>query len=273
MAEARVLPVRRVLRRLLAPRVIMGLARSWVPGYWAVVAALVAAIGRADSTTVRAIIHTVLRKPDLRAEKILSHSYRFLWICNPKVASRSIIDALLSADSGAELIVGRTLDEIFASRPEVRGYYRFAFIRDPRHRTFSCYADKLATLARNGGPEAFRFFVWRFYGVHPDMTFAEFCQWLNSPYGSDRFADRHWLSQHRQIRLPDGRLPDFVGRYEQLDADWKKVTARLGLPARPLPHLNARSEILEATEHIDDETTALLKQRYTEDFELGGYDA
>ena len=272
-AAAPALPVLDLPGLLAALRVIMRLATSRLPEHRAVAAALAAETGRADSATARAIARTISREPDLRAEKIISRSHRFLWICNPKVASRSIIDALLSAASDAELVTDGTLDEIFAARPETRGYYSFAFIRDPRCRTFSCYADKLATLARSGQPDALCYFVERFHGVRPDMAFAEFCRWLNTPYGSDLFADRHWLSQCRQIRLPDGRLPDFIGRYERLDADWRTVTAHLGLPARPLPHMNARSETMGVEEHLDDETVALLTRRYAEDFRLGGYGA
>ena len=71
------------------------------------------------------------------------------------------------------------------------------------------------------------------------MTFAEFCRWLDTPWGSDAFADRHWLSQHRQVRTAGGLLPDFLGHWECLDADWRAVTGRLGLPVRELPRLNA----------------------------------
>ena len=247
-------------------------ATSATPEHRGAMTALAAAIEAGDGAVVRAITRTVQLEPDLRAEKVVSHHHRFLWICNPKVASRSIINALRSADPDAELIVGRTMDEIFAARPEIRGYHHFAFIRDPLHRTFSCYADKFVRLAGAGQPEAIRYFVEPYHGVRPDMSFAEFCRWLNTPYGSDLFADRHWLSQHRQIRLPDGSLPDFIGRYECLDTDWKTVTARLGLPSRPLPRLNANPGAMVAEEHLDGETVALLRRRYAEDFRLGGYD-
>ena len=254
-------------------RVIARLATSAVAEHREVARALTSAVARGDGATVRAITHTAQLEPDLRTEKVVSRRHRFLWICNPKVASRSIIDALLSADPDAEVFGTWTLDEILAVRPEVRGYFSFAFIRHPCHRALSFYAEKYAGRIRSGCPEAIRALVEPYWGVRPDMTFAEWCRWLDTPYGSDRFANRHWLSQHRQIRLPDGRLPDFVGRYERLEADWKAVTARLGLPRRPLPWLNRRPVAMAAEAHPDDGTAALLKRRYAEDFRLGGYDA
>ena len=106
-------------------------------------------------------------------------------------------------------------------------------------------------------PEATWLFIKPYYGVHEGMSFAELCRWLSTPYGSDAFANRHWLSQHRQLRLPDGRLPDFIGRYERLDTDWETVTARLGLPARALPRVNVRPEGMTAEEHLDGGTQAI----------------
>ena len=102
------------------------------------------------------------------------------------------------------------------------------------------------------------------------MGFDAFCRWLETPFGSDAFADRHWLSQHRQLRDGDGRLPEFLGRHERLDADWRALCERLGLPLRALPRLNPRPAGCEAAPP-DAGTAALLRRRYAEDFRIGGY--
>ena len=54
-------------------------------------ALLAAAIAEADDAAAWALVSTAARRPDRRAEKIVSRRYRFLWICNPKAASRSLI--------------------------------------------------------------------------------------------------------------------------------------------------------------------------------------
>ena len=179
------------------------------------------------------LVATAGCRTDLRAEKMVSRRFRFLWLCNPKVASRSIIAALRAADPDAELFRNCTLDEVLARRPEARGYFTFAFIRHPLDRTRSCHADKHALALRDR--RAARWFIEPWHGLGLGMTFAEFCRWLDTPWGSDAFADRHWLSQHRQIRTAGGRLPDFLGHWERLDADWRAVTARLGLPFASCP--------------------------------------
>ena len=244
------------------------LARAAAPEHRAVAAALAAAIDAADDAAALALVSTAGRRPDLRAEKILSHRHRYLWICNPKVASRSIVAALRATDPGARLIRRKTLDQVLAAHPRTRGYFRFAFLRHPVDRTRSFWADKHTLALTNR--DAHRWFIAPYFGVSADMDFEAFCRWLDTPFGSDAFADRHWLSQHRQLRDGDGRLPDFLGRYERLDADWRTVCQWTGLPLRALPRLNARPEG-SAEAPVGAATAALLRRRYAEDFTVGGY--
>ena len=244
------------------------LAHSATPEHWAVASALAAAIEAVDDETARALVSMAGCRPDLRAEKLLSPKHRYLWICVPKVASRSIIATLHAVDPSAELIRDKTLDQILVARPEAREYFRFAFLRHPVHRTRSFHADKHAQALRDR--DAYRWFIKPYYGVSEDMGFGAFCRWLETPFGSDAFADRHWLSQHCQIRDGEGRLPDFLGCYERLDADWRTVCERLGIPFRVLPRLNSRPEV--CGEPLPDaDAVAVLQRRYAEDIRLGGY--
>ena len=174
------------------------------------------------------IAMTVWRQPDLRAEKIVSRKYGYLWLCIPKVASRSIKAVLCKIDEDAELIAGKSVFEVFAAYPEARDYYSFAFVRDPCRRAYSLYADKYV----QHGEKTRQYFVDPYYGASLSFSFGDLCRWLNTPYGSDAFADRHWLSQTRQLDLGEGRLPDFVGRHESIDADFRAVCEHLGVGAQ-----------------------------------------
>ena len=232
-------------------------------------ALLAAAIAEADDASALALVSTAARKPDRCAEKIVSHRYRFLWICNPKAASRSLIAALRAADPEAVLIRHRTLEQVLARHPEAGAFFRFAFLRHPYHRTRSFHADKHALARRDRN--ARRWFIEPWHGLHSGMCFAELCRWLDTTCGSDAFADRHWLSQSRQVAAADGRMPDFLGRYETLEADWREVTERLRLPPVPLPRLNVNDAGLAGEAGLDGDIAALLRRRYAEDFALGGY--
>ena len=59
------------------------LARSARPEHRAVASALAAAIDAGDDRAALALVSMAGLRPDLRAEKILSHKHRHLWICVP----------------------------------------------------------------------------------------------------------------------------------------------------------------------------------------------
>ena len=262
-------PVRAALRARMIEPLASRLAASPVPERRAIAAMLDAAVAAEDWTAALALVSTAGRGPDLGAEKILSRRFRFLWICNPKVASRSMILALRRADPGALLVRGRTLEEVLADHREARDYFRFAFVRRPCCRVLSFFADK-HTLARRDR-RARRHFIAPWHGLSPGMSFDELCRWLAAPCGADAFADRHWLSQSHQLSDGEGRLPDFLGRYEQLETDWRDVTGRLGLHSASLPRLNASPDAALRRIRPDAGAMRLLRQRYAADFALGDY--
>ena len=213
---------------------------------------------------------TASRTPVLRAEKILSRRHGYLWICNPKVASRSLIAALLAADPKALLIRSLSVAEVFAVHPEARDYLSFAFVRHPYERTYSGYAD-----AGHDGRKR-RDQLRDCYGISAEDSFSAWCAWLVSPFGADAFADIHWMSQDRAIRLADDRLPDFVGRHDRLEADLARVLARLGVPMPELPVRNRLPGTLLTRRAVEAERSlravrisaankALLRQRYAAD--------
>ena len=260
---------RRAIRHGVLAPFARRLAAAPAPAHREIAALLAAAIEAGDDAAALALVSTAGRAPDLKAEKIVSHRYRFVWICNPKSASRSLIAALRAADPQAVLIRARTLEQIFARHPEARRFYRFAFLRHPRRRAYSFWADK-HTLARRDRSNR-RWFIEPWHGLHLGMSFPGFCRWLVSPSGGDAFADRHWLSQSRQIRDAEGRLPDFIGSCENLEADWRTVTERLRLPLVALPRLNPRPPDMAPEPALDGDTARLLRRRYAHDFALGGY--
>lgn len=222
---------------------------------------LASAINNNDVRAAMAIARHARRKPDQKAEKIISHRYGFVWMCNPKVASRSIIQALLSVDPEAILVLQKTSHELFLEYPEARDYFSFAFVRDPYERAQSFFRDKLDL-----DPHAPEWNSQRFFGLRRGMSFSEYCRWLDSPLGSDAFADRHWLSQHKHLEVNGGR-PDYIGSYENLQENWCWVLARLGVPHIELPHLNKRRPRAVQVD-ADDASVAILHRRYTRDFDL-----
>lgn len=269
-----------VRRESICPAPYRGIARD-----------VIGAVVRGSFPAALSMLRTAARRPDLGAEKIVSARYRYLWLCNPKAASRSIMTALRSADQDAETIRGKSIAEVYAMHPQAKEYYSFAFVRNPFSRALSSYwemhfhrrhAEQFQRHAKDWKRDAKRISIARYHGIAENSGFDDFCLWLNTPYGCDAFADRHFLSQHVQIGLGNGRLPDFIGRFENLDADFKRAAENIGLPAAELPLLNTVAgwqptpDALEAGRstvgaHLTEDNKALLRTRYAQDFELGGY--
>ena len=243
--------------------------------------------------------HTATRPPDF-AEKIVSRRHRCLWLCNPKVASRSIMYALLDADPDAVLIRHKSVSEVLSMHPEAKRFTSFAFIRSPFERTLSFFAelDVRPEVARRWASESMppalaheassqldfkkrkrAEFLARYYGLAEATDVNAFCEWLGTPYAADASAERHIRSQHLLLRAADGRLPDFVGRLETIEDDWQRICAHLGMEPPPLPMLNtaagwtarpaevaaARAEIAK---RMTPRSATILRQRYAEDFAL-----
>ena len=254
--------VRHLVNAVELPFVLCRLSTSSTPEHRHIARRLASAVGRGDLEIARAIMTNTRERADEKAEKIVSHRYKFVWICNPKVASRSMIEALIAADPDAIRIDQKTIGELFSALPEARRFFSFAFVRDPCDRARSFYDDKLDT--RSGAPD------WnvdrRFFGLRKGMSFADYCRWLDTPFGSDVFAERHWLSQYRHIEV-DGCLPDYVGSYQNLEENWRWVLERLGLPCAELPHRNKRRPGTVCVD-VDDDSLAILRRRYCRDYEL-----
>ena len=259
---------------------------------------IAAAMCRGRWRDARHMAHTATRPPDF-AEKIVSHRYRCLWLCNPKVASRSIKYALLDADPDAVLIRDKSVSEVLSMLPEARRYASFAFIRSPLERALSFFAELNAPLERarrasEATPPAPGYaapsqhdlqqrkrtqLLDRYYGLAEVNDLDAFCEWLATPFAADACAERHIRSQHLLVRTEGGRMADFIGRLETIEDDWRRIATRLGIDAVPLPMLNTMAgwtappaEVAAArtalAERMTPRSATILKDRYAEDFAL-----
>jgi hypothetical protein len=68
--------------------------------------------------------------------------------------------------------------------------------------------------------------------------------------------------------LPD--TLDFIGRFENLQEDMRKVAQIIGLPTVDLPHL-VKTKHKHYSKYYDNETEQITRERYTRDIELFNY--
>lgn len=138
----------------------------------------------------------------------------------------------------------------------------FTFVRHPLARIQSCYTNRLLDAAEAKDKDRFAI-----YGIDRSTTFERFVQILAEV--PDKHADRHFRSQHLLVNDGDQQVCDFVGKFENLKDDWKKLQNRFSLP--DLPHRNKSKKRDESETVLSAKTKQLVGERYAKDFEIFGY--
>lgn len=129
----------------------------------------------------------------------------------------------------------------------------FAFVRNPYDRLISCYRNKVInpSLTKN---------IFACYDVKAEDSFETFVQKICDL--DDLESDRHFRSQSWFLYNGENLLTDFVGRFENLEQDWKKPRRSFKFGA--IPHNNASGSI---EFEINPRTKNLIQLRYSSDFE------
>jgi len=131
-------------------------------------------------------------------------------------------------------------------------YFKFAFVRNPWARLVSEY-EFLLTRPHHG----------RYKRVKKLKSFNQFIQ-MQIPR---RDAYQINMLCNRQGEL----LMDFVGKLENLHADWQFVCDRLGIPSLELPHEKVMQNRRRFQEYYDDEGRQLVARHWSREIELFHY--
>lgn len=131
-----------------------------------------------------------------RIEILINTERKFVFILNPKVGSRSIIESLKFRKGTYIVYETNTIVEHLKENK-----YKFvAFMREPADRAISCYLQKFNTTdyrIRSNHDSL---------SIDNEMSFEDFANFLLSENGIDDLADKHWMSQSRLLTL-SGVLP------------------------------------------------------------------
>jgi hypothetical protein len=207
---------------------------------------------------------------DAAVEKIYSEKHQYLYVANPKVATRSLIDYFESYDAASMLINHQTIQRFLADQPAMQHYFRFSFVRNPWARVYSCWLDKITNQHKFCDASI----ISRFKGLYPDMPFAAFVEWLCSEEGGDRFADRHWMSQCELLGGSHVLAEyDFIGRLENIEHDFRQLAKHIGIGPETLPSLNLNQSDPNAYRQYYSQTSKdLVANRYSNDIQSFGYE-
>lgn len=195
----------------------------------------------------------VNRKDELSLiPKTVSHKYRLIYVPNPLVASNTIRQILRNLDRNIETVYGTDLG--------YDNYLKFSFVRNPITRVKSCYTKKIL----NADSVAKLHMLSKYKGLHYDMSLKEFIDWLLTEEGSDKYADRHWVSQHKLVADCD-----FIGKLENFEEDLNRL---LGFTPE-IPKLASSGYLSkECQEEITDDMMNKILRRYGKDFVKFNYE-
>jgi hypothetical protein len=189
------------------------------------------------------------------------------FIHNFKVAGSSIMSILRQY---------RGKDNNLNKREIKKKKFVVVFVRNPYDRVVSGY-HHLIKGSKNCNTDVFLNGMykefWRFHGKFwPGISFKKFVKSVHSI--PDRKANPHFISQYSFLTNKKGELiPDFIGKFENLEEDYKKAMKKIGIKNPPkLPQKNKSKRKKDWREYYDKETKKLVYERYKKDFELFGYD-
>jgi len=162
---------------------------------------------------------------------IINHGKEFIFIHVPRTGGNSAY-ALLGGQSAGAMHLPR-----FKAEHE---YYSFGFMRNPWDRMYSCYRKQ------------------KIMPKYEGIGFKE--------YLMDRILNNG--IRHNAMYFLDGC--DFIGRYENLQADWDAIQNTIGMKPETLPHLN-NCGIADYRNHYDNEMVDFIALHHKADIEYSGY--
>lgn len=192
--------------------------------------------------------------------------YKCIFIHIPKTAGLSISKTLFGNYAGTHLSINHYIAKF--GRKTVDKYFKFTFARNPWERLYSAFTF----LKRGGINEKDMEFADKYLsGVKNFESFV--MDWLNE---ESMFGYWHFVPQYHFITLKEDRnkmLIDFVGRFENLEADFKHVCEVLKLGNKNLLKINTNKTDRDQSymEMYNEEMIKKVAHLYKMDIQLFNY--
>lgn len=216
---------------------------------------------------------------------ILSHDHRFLFLHIAKTGGRSVNLTLARHCPRLARFNTKKLNpkvDILGRRPglEIRqhmtnsewsDYFKFAFVRNPWDRAVSMYRHiRSAEEMRSDGKLRYLEEITRRLNI--DSQSLSFEIFVKAVLRDRIFDNYHWDKQILSLTDEAGKqIFDFVGRFENLQADFDTICRRIGFPLARLPHHN-KTRRKHYAEYYTAETRDIVATIYRNDIDTFGYE-
>ena len=153
----------------------------------------------------------------------------------------------------------------YQSTPWFKDYFKFSFVRNPFDRLVSAFFY----LNRGGINNSDQHFAENHLREYQGNFRRFVLEGLESAIGHTHFRPQaSWICNDGGLKP----LVDFLGRYENLENDIRRVSTHLRIPLSTIPHLNY-SLRNEWPSYYDNESKTKVLDLYSQDFELLGYNS
>lgn len=195
---------------------------------------------------------------------ILFHDHGIAWVGLCKNANSAIKTAFaksLNKETG-RIHEPRLFHYVPLRRIAASGLWRFAIVRNPYDRIESCWRDKCFD---NYKPS------FKKRRLEKGMAFRDFVEVVaNTPDEQSFGFGQHWRSQTYDLMIHGHFVVDYMGRFEAIDEAWEEVRAH---SMKELPDLTRVNATTEPIAIWTEEIRRMVRDRFSGDFELLGYDA
>lgn len=182
---------------------------------------------------------------------MISDEFKCIFVEVPKTGSTSIRH-IIGHPRKPHLNIWQIANEV--SKEKFDAYFKFGFVRNPWDRAVSLYERKEGLQLKS------------------KMSFEEFIMWMKFSSSTcihpvpHRYQLDWFVNPHGEV------IVDFIGKFEHLDDDWKKISLKLGVDSQ-LPRIGVNTaKTRHYTEYYNDKTKEIIKTRFAVDIEYFEYE-
>ena len=192
---------------------------------------------------------------------MISDKHKCIFIHVPKTAGESIETALMGRPNWEKD------DPNYASL----NLPKDSTVGEDKHYTISQWKDHMCfdnyfkfSFVRNPWDSAYSFYEYRKKRDQFHHSFTDWVKLINPKFWKE------FLSPLKYILLDGEEGVDFIGRFEDIEADWDYVCYRLSIDLE-LPHVNKSVNKLDYLNHYDDTSRDIVYKHLKEDIEYFNY--